>query len=172
MFAVITSLVTNWWFARFRNFRKIPSTVASCVPPEVTVVSPSGLYGGERVWRSKSRNDNVPLQVHQWCVSKELWLQCCSTGQPARRGHPVRSQKGKRVWEEHHQPPSLQVRIFPSSGASCYSNDSQSKDLNLIWITARSQFSLLPSCRKICQFADDSTLDITHFASLVQTLNM
>lgn len=73
-----------------------------CVPP-------SGLHGGERVRGSKSGDNHIPLQVHQRRLSKELRLQRRSTRQPARGGHPVRPQKSQRVWEEHHQPPTLQV---------------------------------------------------------------
>lgn len=77
----------------------------------LSLLSPSGLHGGERVWGPKPRDNNIPLQIHHWCLSKELWLQRCSARQPARRGHPVRSQEGQRVWEEHSQPASLQVCI-------------------------------------------------------------
>lgn len=70
---------------------------------------PSGLHGGERVRGSQSGDNHIPLQVHQRRLSKELRLQRRSTRQPARGGHPVRPQKSQRVWEEHHQPQTLQV---------------------------------------------------------------
>lgn len=60
---------------------------------------------------SKSRDHHIPLQVHQRCLSEELRLQRCPSRQPARGRHPVGTQEGPRVREEHHQPQTLQVCI-------------------------------------------------------------
>lgn len=118
----------------YSNFSIYNTWHSWCSSPAVSLSSPSGLYGGEWMWGSKSRDHHVPLQIHQWRLSKELRLQRRSTGQPAGRGHPVRSQEGERIREEHPQPQTLQVctYIFCCYHTWCFCSHTQSKDLNLI----------------------------------------
>lgn len=68
------------------------------------------MHGGKRMRGSKSRDHHFPLQVHRWRMSKKLRVQRRSTRQPPRGSHPVWTQEGPRIWEEHRQPPIVQVR--------------------------------------------------------------